>query len=102
MKSIKIFNLLMVTVAMLAVTSCGKEEDEAPEPTYCYECAVTRDVDRNNGYASVATTTTDTRCGLTPSRAKKMEQEGTWRRQEPDEWGIRLIWVDQKTICKRK
>lgn len=99
MKSLKIF---LAAVIMLAAAGCGKEENEAPEPAYCYECTVTQSIDRGTGYASDVTTTTNSHCGITESRAKKIEQDGTWKKQQPDQWGIRLIWVDQKTICNRK
>ncbi len=93
---------LAIILTMLFIVSCGKE-DIAPEPeTHCYECTETTDTDRRNGYASVQEKTTSINCGLTALYAKKIEDEGTWDREQLDESGMNLIFVKKKTTCKKK
>lgn len=99
MKNVKI---LLAALVGLVLLSCEKEAGEPVEPGFCYECTVTVSTERQDGYAWDVATSVQGHCGITPERAKKIETDGTFKKQQPDQWGIRLIWIDSKTICVRK
>lgn len=93
-----------ITIILLAciIASCEKQEPQQPaQPGHCYECTVDTATERTDGRAWDLSTTKQTHCNLSEHQANKLEKGGTWKKQQPDRLGLNLVWVDQKTTCRK-
>lgn len=93
-----------ITILLLVcmITSCKKQEPQQPvKPGHCYECTVETATERTDGRAWDLSNSKHTHCNISEFQANKLEQEGTWKRQQPDRLGLNLVWVDQKTTCRK-